>query len=204
MNEEWRDIRGYEGRYQISSFGRVKSLKDNKGNYREKILDLKPNKRGYIRVTLYREGKSKSFQVHRLVAIHFIPNPNNYSQVNHKDENKQNNKVDNLEWCTQKYNLNYGTRNQRISKSHKGIYHTEESKRKISKNHADFSGEKNGRARKVLCITTCKKFNTIKEAAEFYNIVNISNLTTTCKGRQKTCGKHPVTGEKLKWKYIDE
>lgn len=112
--EEWRDIKGYEGLYQISNLGRVKSLRDNHGNYREKILNPS-NRKGYLIVSLCRKGRKREFKVHRLVALHFIDNPNNYSQVNHKDENKENNRVDNLEWCTPKYNSNYGTRTQRAS-----------------------------------------------------------------------------------------
>ena len=108
--EVWRDIQGYEGKYQVSSLGRVKSLKDNNGNYREKIMKFGKNIYGYLLVNLHKNGKMKTFSVHRLVATAFLENPNNLPQVNHKDEDKTNNVVGNLEWCTQKYNLNYGSR----------------------------------------------------------------------------------------------
>lgn len=110
-NEIWKDIEGYEGLYQISSLGQVKSLKDKYGNSREKIL--KQDKNVYLQITLYKNGKKKTFLVHRLVAITFIDNPNNLPMVNHKDENKENNCVDNLEWCNARYNLTYGTAIQR-------------------------------------------------------------------------------------------
>ena len=189
--EEWRDIRGYEGLYQISNLGRVKSLRDNHGKYREKILNPS-NRKGYLIVSLCRKGRKREFKVHRLVALHFIDNPNNYSQVNHKDENKENNRVDNLEWCTPKYNSNYGTRTQRASE-------------KITGSKNPMYGKtysKNPASRKVQCITTGKKFNCIKEASEYYSI-NRVNISKCCKGKCGFCGTHPVTGEKLKWKYID-
>ena len=186
MNEEWKDIKGYEGRYQVSNLGRVKSLNYNHTK-KEKILKLKPNRKGYFEVFLYKNGERRAFKVHRLVALHFIPNPNNYPQVNHKDENKQSNCVDNLEWCTNKYNMNYGTRSKRASESMKGKY----------------EGSKNPQARKVQCVTTGKKFNCIKEASEYYYIKSFNNITHCCQGKYKYCGKHPVTGEELKWKYID-
>lgn len=201
MEEIWRDIKGYEGKYQVSNLGRVKSLNYNRTK-KEKVLDFKPSKAGYIIVRLCREGKSKPYQVHRLVALHFIDNPNNYPQVNHKDENKTNNCVDNLEWCTQKYNNNYGTHNKRVSESQKGKVISEETKKKMSKNHADVSGSKNPASRKVQCSTTGKKFNCIKEAAEYYHI-NTVNIVNCCRGKQKYAGTHSITREKLKWEYID-
>ena len=103
--EEWRDIKGYEGKYKISSYGKVKSLKYKD----EKLLRPSYDKDGYKQVILYNNGKGKKWFIHRLVAIHFLPNPNNLPQVNHKDEDKANNAVENLEWCTCKYNINYGT-----------------------------------------------------------------------------------------------
>lgn len=116
MEEIFKDIEGYEGYYQISNLGRVKSLgKGNSNNSKEKILILGKDGGGYAKTTLYKDGKQKIFKVHRLVAKAFIPNPNNLPCVNHRDENKNNNCVDNLEWCTIEYNNNYGTRKARIA-----------------------------------------------------------------------------------------
>lgn len=106
--EEWLPIEGYEN-YQVSNLGRVKSLKYGK----EKILSQCRLKNGYLYVVLCKNGKMKGFRVHRLVAMAFLENPNNYTCINHKDEDKTNNCVDNLEWCTQKYNSNYGTCQER-------------------------------------------------------------------------------------------
>lgn len=103
MEEIWKDIEGYEGLYQVSNMGRVKSLRRNI------ILKNKIESNGYERVVLSINNIPKGYSVHRLVATAFISNPNNYPIVNHKDENRTNNCVDNLEWCTQKYNVNYGT-----------------------------------------------------------------------------------------------
>lgn len=121
INEVWRKISGYE-EYEVSNLGRIKRLSYDKkvcGNAKqhceEKILKLQTRKRGYQAVMLSKNSKVKTFLVHRLVAIAFIPNPNNLPQVNHKDENPSNNCVENLEWCTQKYNSNYGTSKERIS-----------------------------------------------------------------------------------------
>ena len=116
INEEWRPIKGYEGLYEVSSLGRVKSM-----NYshtgKERILKIGKHRGGYLFVILCRNGKRKNFLVHRLVAEAFLPNPNNLPQVNHKDEVKTNNCVSNLEWCDCKYNNNYGTRSERVSAS---------------------------------------------------------------------------------------
>ena len=109
MEEIWKDIEGYEGLYQVSNLGRVRSLRRNI------ILRQSIERNGYERILLYKNKGYKHFLIHRLVATAFIPNPNNLPQVNHKDENKLNNCVDNLEWCTQEYNHNYGTINIRIS-----------------------------------------------------------------------------------------
>lgn len=116
MEEIWKDIVGYEGYYQISNIGRVRSVEridqrnHKRGGYFMKNT-IFPS--GYLYVSLYKDGVSKQFRIHRLVAEHFIVNPNNLPFVNHKDEDKLNNNADNLEWCTNEYNLNYGTRNKR-------------------------------------------------------------------------------------------
>ena len=110
--EIWKPIKGYEGLYQVSNFGRVKSLKFGK----EKILKQSIDKKtGYLHVVLCKNEILKTYYVHRLVAEAFIDNSDNLPQVNHKDENPQNNIYINLEWCDRKYNCNYGTRNERIS-----------------------------------------------------------------------------------------
>lgn len=121
--EVWKDIIGYESLYQGSNFGRVRSLdrwvKGKNGSIRcckGKILKPGTNKDGYLYVNLYKNRKEKKFYVHRLVAEAFISNPDNLPCVNHKDENKQNNVVSNLEWCSAQYNNTYGTRIERCSK----------------------------------------------------------------------------------------
>ena len=106
MTEEWRDIKGYEGLYQVSNLGNVRSLHWYGGDT-IKNRALVNHTTGYLMVSLSNKKKCKPFLVHRLVAEAFIPNPNNYGFVNHKDENKQNNCVDNLEWCTKSYNAIY-------------------------------------------------------------------------------------------------
>ena len=110
MEEEWKDIEGYENKYQVSNLGRVKSLKSN--IIMKQNLNKKYNR---YSIMLWKNGKSKRFWVARLVAKAFVFNPNPYifTQVNHKDENKTNNNSDNLEWCTVAYNNTYGTRLQR-------------------------------------------------------------------------------------------
>lgn len=99
--EEWADIPGWEGRYQVSSHGRIKSIKRNI------MLKQVANEKGYMRVCLWDGQRRSNETVHRMVAMAFVGNPNNYPQVNHIDENKQNNHADNFEWCTNQYNVEY-------------------------------------------------------------------------------------------------
>ena len=111
MNDEvWKNIEGYEGIYQVSNQGRVKSI----GYGKERILKPAKVGSGYLKVNLWKNGEKKQFLVHRLVCQTFIYNPYNLPEVNHRDENKTNNYVENLEWCDRKYNNNYGTHNQRM------------------------------------------------------------------------------------------
>ena len=112
MTEIWRDIEGYQGLYQISNKGHAKSLKWGK----ERILKPWINSSGYYYIILCNDSVKKAFRLHRLVAETFITNPYNLPEVNHKDENKKNNCVDNLEWMRHIDNCNYGTRNERISR----------------------------------------------------------------------------------------
>lgn len=114
MNEVWKDVKNYEGTYQVSNLGRVKSLSriDFSGRQRgEVILRLKNPRKRYPYVILYKYGKSKTYYVHRLVASHFIENIRNKPEVNHIDGNKENNCVDNLEWVDRKENSIHAYRN---------------------------------------------------------------------------------------------
>ena len=112
---ELRDIKGYEGKYMISDDGQVWS------NHKKGFLKPYEWPDGYLCVNLYKNGKPAGFSIHRLVAQAFIPNPNNFPIVNHKDENKYNNNVDNLEWCDYQHNNTYGSRIEKINQkiSHK-------------------------------------------------------------------------------------
>ena len=122
MTEEvWKDLVGYEGLYQVSDFVRVRGLDrlDSIGRRREgRVLKYGYTNEGYKMVLLYKNANSVKFLVHRLVAQTFIPNPDNKPQVNHKDETQGNNNVNNLEWVTASENVNYGTRNERMAKTH--------------------------------------------------------------------------------------
>ena len=231
MEEIWKDIviekngvsYDFSGKYQVSNMGRVKSLIDNHGKYREHILKPRLNKENkYLQVRLFKGSKGKEFTVHRLVANAFIPNPNNLPIVNHKDENPSNNCVDNLEWCTNEYNLNYGTSRERLSEAKKGDknpmygrtgdkhpmygkHHTEEWKQRQSEKmkgkgkgikQPNIAGSKHGRARKVVCIETGHVFGCIKHAAEWCKR-DAASIRMCCKGKQKTCaGYH--------WKYLED
>lgn len=114
----WKPIEGYEGLYEVSSEGRVRSL--NYGGVKGKVGELSPDlSRGYYRVTLFKEGIRERYLVHRLVAEAFIENPKGLAEVNHRDEVKLNNRVNNLEWCSRSYNLKYGTRIKRIAQSNR-------------------------------------------------------------------------------------
>lgn len=169
MNEIWKDIESYED-YQVSTCGRVKSLKFGK----EKFLKLKKHRGGYIQVNLWKDGNRKQYSVQRLVAIAFIANPENKPHVNHKDENKENNCVWNLEWCDAKYNNNYGTNNKKVSK-------TLTNNEKISK--------------KVICVETNKVYPSTMEAYRQTGVYN-SNIVNCCNGKLKTAGK-------FHWRYVD-
>lgn len=164
MKEEiWKDIDGYVGKYQVSTFGRIRSL-ENKSKtkaFSNSVLVTFIDTVGYVAVNLSR----KTYKVHRLVARAFLPNPNNYPCVNHKDENKTNNYVENLEWCTHKYNNNYGTRNFRISQNSGKPIH-----------------------QYTLEGTFIRSWKSIQEAATFYK-VDRTCICACCAGRQRTsCG----------------
>ena len=192
MSEIWKDIYfwengiewDYTGLYQISNFGRVKSLIDNHGQKREKILKAVENGYGYERVNLHKNHQKKAFKIHRLVAHMFIEGYFEGAEVNHKDENKTNNHVSNLEWCTSKYNANYGTRNEKLSETNKG--------------------EKHPQARKVVMIDSSTMqivfiWQYKKQAIDFYNISR-STLDYYLKGEAKS--GHEYNG--FLFYYFDE
>lgn len=177
MQEIWKDIKNYEGLYQVSNLGNVRSLNHIRKNgkkenqlylHKGKILKPAVQNIGYKFVVLSKEGKSKGFRVHRLVAQAFIENPNNYNCINHKDENRLNNCVDNLEWCTIAYNNTYGAKQERHSKA---------MKKKIGRkiNQYDLEGNL---INTFDCIMDAERFLNKKRAA--------TPIWTCCKGKTKT------------------
>ena len=202
MDEVWKDIEGYEGLYQVSNTGQVRSL-----NYLH-TGEVKPLKQGtdgngYKRVSLYKDGKSKTCRVHRLVAMAFILNPNNYKEVNHKDENPSNNNVNNLEWCTNEYNVNYGTRTKRASESLKGKPHSEETKKKISESlKGKYKGKDHPKSKSIFMYDKegnfIRKFDCIADANEYFGKGKICSAISNClRGRAKTAFGYV-------FKYADE
>ena len=171
-NEIWKDIKGYEGLYQVSNLGRVKNKRRNR------LLKLRLERNGYLRVSLYKNSKVSCKFVHRLVAQNFIPNPNNLEYVNHKDEDKSNNDASNLEWCTRRYNNSYGTRGKRISKTLLEKYKNNP----LSHRHTP-----------VRDLVTGEVFNSVKEAAQRYGI-STTHVQYVSQGKRKS--------KKYKFEYI--
>ena len=194
--EIFKDIPGYEGLYQVSNIGRVKSLPRNGTINKERILNQE-NSKGYKRVSLNKNNKAKHFSVHRLVAEAFIPNPLNKPQIDHINTVKDDNRVINLRWCTAKENQrNPITLNNNIM-SKIGKKFSEERKNKLKGPREKIKRGKHPGAKKVLCINTGEIFNCIRDASDKYDAHSIS---LCCKGKVKYSGIY--NGEKLKWKYI--
>lgn len=172
IEEQWLDIPGYEGLYQISNFGRVKSF------YFKNPRILKPHKvKGYSNVELYKNKKKKQFYIHRLVMENFCPIENmNVLDVNHKDENKSNNHISNLEWMTHKDNLNYGSR--------------------AEKARMKMQGKNSSRSKKVRCIEKNIIYEALREAERQLGIP-ATNISRACKGKIKTAGGYH-------WEYVEE
>lgn len=137
--EIWKDITDYKGLYQISTLGRVRSVDRMRKSKHHGVSKVKGRiltpliQDGYYLVTLCKDNKMKHFRIHRLVAEAFITNPNNFPFINHIDEDKSNNKVENLEWCTREYNNNYGHRNEKISMARQKIEQEKREKNAESK-----------------------------------------------------------------------
>ena len=178
--ELWKNIEGYEGKYQISNKGNVKSLFDNKGNERELIRKARIGNTGYYYVNLWLGCKSKSKKIHRLVAEHFIDNPDNKPCVNHKDGNKLNNTVENLEWCTLSENSKHAVEHG-LMVMPKGV------KNYMFNRH----GAKNPNSVPVLQCdlqgNVIKECVNMKIAGEQTNI-HPSNISACCRGIMKTAG----------------
>ena len=172
IEEQWLDISGYEGLYQISNFGRVKSF------YFKNPRILKPHKvKGYSNVELYKNKKKKQFYIHRLVMENFCPIENmNVLDVNHKDEDKSNNHISNLEWMTHKGNLNYGSR--------------------AEKARMKMQGKNSSRSKKVRCIEKNVIYEALREAERQLGIP-ATNISKACKGKIKTAGGYH-------WEYVEE
>lgn len=158
--EIWKDVSGYEGLYQVSSYGRVKSLGRRKGGGLSDRYLANGEKDGYISVSLSKEGKVKCWRVHRLVYETFCGEIPTGMVINHKDENPANNRIDNLEICTQKENANYGKRNYKLSC-------------------------KNGKI--VECIETGERFRSASYAAERLGLSQ-GHISSCCRGERHTTG----------------
>ena len=192
-NEEWRAISGYEGLYEVSNLGRVKSLPRGKQwPYRRTHNNIRSFKyiNRYPSVNLSKKGMAKFHFVHRLVAMAFIPNPNNYPFVNHEDESRNNNRVENLEWCTHKYNVNYGTARQRMLES--------KAKNPNIRAIQKHVGELNSKAVRQLSPKGdfIAEYKSMTEACEATG-VNISTIIRHCKGRASK-----GTTRKFKFEYV--
>ena len=204
MEEIWKPIKDYEGLYEISNLGRVKSLKDNHGKDREHILKPIKDTKGYLVVNLSKNGKHKPFQIHRLVGFAFVDGYFEGAHIDHIDTNRLNNVWTNLRWVTQKENSNNELTKENLSKSKLrennpmyGKHLSEEHKKKLSESHKGKNcGSNNGMAKKVYCVENDTIYNTIKEASEELGIFS-SNIVAVCKGKLKqTKGYH--------FKYIEE
>ena len=153
MQQQMIDIAGYEGLYAINNDGKVWS-------YRKNMFLKSYLARGYFKVCLCKDKIRRQVLIHRLVAEAFIPNPTNLPQINHIDENKKNNCVENLEWCDAKHNINYGGHNEKVARKH---------------------------CKKVYCVELDKVFESAKSAAIQLGLSG-SNIAKCCKGKYKTTG----------------
>lgn len=203
MKEEWKFIiikKGdktydFTNKYQVSNLGNVRSLNYNNTG---KIKIMNPHKRkdGYYEIGLSRNAKSRKFLIHRLVATMFLPNPENLLEVNHKDEDKTNNVVDNLEWCDRIYNVNYGTSSKRKREKLQGRVFEDSSINKMREKASERVGIK------VRCVETGQIFNSYCDAARWCGLKSAGNIISSCRTK-KCAGRHPTTKQKLHWEKVE-
>lgn len=169
MEEVWADIEGYENLYAISSKGRCWSYKTNK------FLKETINNDGYLRFSLFKNGKHQRYLAHRLVAKSFVANPNQYPEINHINENVKDNYVENLEWCTHKQNINYGSRNKKVSMALKNNQNS---------------------AKRVQNIDTLNIYDSLTKAEKETGISK-AQICLCCKFKAKTAGGYH-------WRYVEK
>lgn len=193
MKEIWKNvpIKEYEGLYQVSNLGRVRSKdrwihqKNNSKSFKKgRILKSLSNDKGYYKVVLCNKPHRKRFYVHRLVALAFIPNLNNLPEINHKDENTHNNCASNLEWCSRLYNINYGTLNERRIKS------VEKPVAQLDKNN------------KLIKVFECAKDASIATGISQSSIQGVASHYTYHTKYGETRVRQIAGG--YKWKYIEK
>ena len=192
MKEIWKPVVGWETLYEVSNFGNIRTLHYKQPYLMHPITDRK----GYKRVSfvLPNSKKYKRYGVHRVVAEAFIPNPDNLPCVNHKDENKQNNHVDNLEWCTVRYNLEYGTARSRMINSRKGIKFSDLHLYNLQLSHAISQGKSVVQLDKFGNVIS--EYISISEAARNIGI-NVNSISHACNGISKSAGGYL-------WKFKEE
>lgn len=171
MQEIWKDVKGYEGLYQVSNIGNVRSVDRYVNNRKIKGKSLLPSDtgRGYLGVSLYKNGNKKTLNIHKLVANSFIPCTKNKSQVNHKDGDKHNNNVSNLEWCSCSENIKHAFR--------MGL-------KKPSKTFLGRTGDKHPNSKKIICVNTGVKYQSLAEAAKCTG-TTIGLVSLVCSGKRK-------------------
>lgn len=183
-----KDIKGFENLYAITEDGKVWSY------YSKKFLQPSIGKNGYYKVTLVKEKHKYTKMIHRLVAETFIPNPEQLPIINHKDEDKTNNTINNLEWCSYQYNSNYGS-NPSLQKKRMELF------RKNNPNF--FIGENNPKSILIRCIETNEIFESFSAAAKWCGLKSTASFTDYFYGEQESAGKHPITKQKLHWEKYE-